>query len=351
MNKTTYFLFCTATIAAIGLATPVLAQTTINVSSWGGPNHGINTIVWPTWKAWVEEATEGRVTIKVTEDLGPPDVQMDIIADGVADATWIFHGLMPGRFEMTKLPEFPTFESFSSEAASAAYWETFEEYLIQGNEHRGLDVMAVGVHGPGQIFTAEKVEDFDELVNTRLRTGGGLMSELSDAIGVSGVALPPTGVYEAASQGVISGAMLSLEALRSFRLAEVLPNTLTVDGGFYRGSFAIIMNPMILESVSAEDREAIESVSGEQLSRLFGYMMDVSDQRGVEFAEELGNTFTEASEKDIAMLREVSDELIEKWAQKVSGGGIDAREALNFFHDRLPMAAEGESIESRLVQQ
>lgn len=163
--------------------------------------------------------------------------------------------------------------------------------------------MAVGLHGPGQIFTAEKVEALDELVNMRLRTGGGLMSGLADAMGVSGVALPPMGVYEAASQGVISGAMLSLEALRSFRLAEVLPNTLTVDGDFYRGSFAIIMNPMILESVSAEDCEAIESVSGKQLSRLFGYMMDVSDHRGVEFAEELGNTFTEASEQDIAMRR------------------------------------------------
>lgn len=351
MNKATRLMFSAAVIAGIGLTTPALAQTTINVSSWGGPNHGINTIVWPTWKAWIEEATEDRVTLEVNEDLGPPDAQMDLVADGVADASWIFHGHMPGRFELTKLPEFPTFESFSSEAASSAYWKTFKEYLAQGNEHRGLDVMAVGVHGPGQIFTGERVEAFEELGGKRLRTGGGLMSDLADAIGVTGVALPPTGVYEAASQGVIDGAMLTLEGLRSFRVAEVLPNTLTVDGGFYRGSFAIILNPMVLENVSAEDREAIESVSGEQLSRLFGYMMDVSDERGVEFAEELGNTFTDASEQDIAMLREVSDELIEEWADEVSRGEVDAREALDFFRDQLSTAAEGNSIESRVVQQ
>ncbi len=335
----------------ITLGTPALAQETINVSSWGGPNHGINTIVWPTWKAWIEEATEGRVTLKVTEDLGPPATQMALVADGVADASWIFHGHMPGRFELTKLPEFPTFEAFSSEAASAAYWETFEEHLAQANEHRGLEVMAVGVHGPGQIFTAEKVETFDELEGKRLRTGGGLMSDLADAIGVSGVALPPTGVYEAASQGVIDGAMLTLEGLRSFRVAEVLPYTLTVDGGFYRGSFAIIMNPMVWDRVSSEDREAIESVSGKQLSRLFGYMMDISDERGVEFAKELGNTFTEASEEDIAMLREVSDELIDQWANKVSSGDLDAREALAFFRDRLSEAADAESIGPRVVQE
>ena len=351
MNNATRLIIGTLAVSGIGLATPALAQTTINVSSWGGPNHGINTIVWPTWKAWIEEATEGRVTLQVTEDLGPPDAQMDLVADGVADASWIFHGHMPGRFELTQLPEFPTFEAFSSEAASAAYWQTHQEYLAQAKEHRGLAVMAVGVHGPGQIFTADKVETFDQLEGMRLRTGGGVMSDLADAIGVSGVALPPTGVYEAASQGVIDGAMLTLEGLRSFRVAEVLPYTLTVDGGFYRGSFAIIMNPMVWDEVSEEDRKAIESVSGESLSRLFGYMMDVSDRRGVEFAEELGNTFTEASEEDIAMLREVSDELIDEWADKVSRGDLDAREALAFFRDRLSVAADAESIEPRVVQQ
>ncbi|MDI5919380.1 TRAP transporter substrate-binding protein [Halomonas sp. LR5S13] len=349
MKKATGLIL--GTLAAAILSSTALAQTTINVSSWGGPNHGINTIVWPTWQAWIEEATEGRVTLQVTEDLGPPAAQMALVADGVADASWIFHGHMPGRFELTKLPEFPTFEDFSSEVASSAYWETFEAHLAQGNEHRGLEVMAVGVHGPGQIYTADKVETFDELEGKRLRTGGGVMSDLADAMGVTGVALPPTGVYEAASQGVIDGAMLTLEGLRSFRVAEVLPNTLQVDGGFYRGSFAIIMSPMVWDRVSAEDREAIEAVSGESLSRLFGYMMDVSDQRGVEFAKELGNTFTEASEEDIAMLQEVSDDLIDQWADKVSNGDLDAREALAYFRDRLAEAADADSIESRVVQE
>ncbi|MCH4563121.1 TRAP transporter substrate-binding protein [Halomonas sp. EGI 63088] len=349
MNKTIGLML--GTLAAATLSSQVLAQTTINVSSWGGPNHGINTIVWPTWKSWIEEATEGRVTLQVTEDLGPPAAQMALVADGVADASWIFHGHMAGRFALTQLPEFPTFEDFSSEAASAAYWRTHQEHLAQANEHRGLEVMAVGVHGPGQIFTGEQVESLDDLIGKRLRVGGGVMTELANAMQVTGVALPPTGVYEAASQGVIDGAMLTLEGLRSFRVAEVLPNTLQVDGGFYRGSFAIIMNPMVWDQVSAEDREAIEAVSGESLSRLFGYMMDVSDERGVAFAEELGNTFTQASEADIAMLRDVNDELIDQWADKVSRGDLDAREALSFFREQLAVAAEGDSIESRVAQE
>lgn len=336
-------------LLAASLSTTAMAQTTINVSSWGGPNHGINTIVWPTWKQWIEEATDGRVTLKVTEDLGPPAAQMDLVADGVADASWIFHGHMSGRFELTQLPEFPTFESFSSEDASAAYWRTHQEYLADAGEHRGIDVMAMGVHGPGQIFTREAVESLDELAGKRIRVGGGVMSDLADALEVSGVAMSPTDVYESASQGVIDGAMLTLEGLRSFRVAEVAPYTLTVDGGFYRGSFAIILNPMVWDQISTEDREAIEEVSGERLSRLFGYMMDSMDERGVAFAEEQGNTFTQANDADIDMLREVTDGLITEWIDEVGDSGVDAEAALAHFREQLQVAAEEDGIEPDVV--
>lgn len=63
-------------------------------------------MVWPTWKAWIEEATEGRVTVDVVHDLGPPASQMEMVADGIADATWVFHGYNAGRFLTTSYPSF-----------------------------------------------------------------------------------------------------------------------------------------------------------------------------------------------------------------------------------------------------
>ena len=163
----------------------------------------------------------------------------------------------------------------------------------------------------------------------------------------AGVALPPTGVYEAGSQGVIDGAMLVPEGLRSFRVAEIFPYTLTVDGGFYRGSFTIVVNPMIWDEMSPEDREAVESVSGERLSRLFGYMMDVVDVRGVDFAEELGHTFTELGDEDLNTLKSMSDSMIAEWAESVSENrNVDAMAAIEFYREQLIAAAEEESVSS-----
>jgi len=343
MNKTTGLMIGTLTAAI--MSTSALAQTTLTVSTWAGPNHGINTMVWPAWGAWIEEATEGRVTVEVVHDMGPPASQMEMVADGIADATWVFHGYNTGRFELTKLPEFPTFEDFSSENASAAYWRTHQEYLAEAGEHRGVDVVAAGVHGPGWIFSSEKFETLDDMKGKRIRVGGGVMGDLSNALELTGVALPPTGVYEAGSQGVIDGAMLVPEGLRSFRVAEIFPYTLKVDGGFYRGSFTIVVSPMFWDQVSPEDREAIEAVSGERLSRLFGYMMDTMDVRGVTFAEEQGHTFTDLGGDDLEALRGISDDMIEAWAESASASrGVDAMAAIEFFREQLAAAAEDESV-------
>lgn len=305
-------------------ATAASAQTVINVSTWGGPNHGVNTIVWPTWKTWIEEATDNRVTVRVIHDLAPPQAQMDAVTDGVADASWIFHSHLSSRFKLTQLADFPVRGEYSSEVVSAAYWHTYNKHLAPANEHRGVEVMAVAVHGPGQIFMREKITSLDQLAGKRVRVGGGVMNEVLGALKGVGVAFPPPATYEAASTGVIDGAMLPVESLTTFKLDEVAPHIFALDGGFYRGSFAIVMNPRVWEKVSAEDRAAIENVSGESLARLFGYMMDQADQRALDVA----TSYTRASAADTARVHEFVDGLKARWIKEASASGVDGEAAL-----------------------
>lgn len=312
-----------------------LADTTLTVSSWGSPKHGINTTVWPTWGQWIEKATDGRVKLEVVYDLAPPNSQMDVVADGVGDVTWLFHGFYPGRFTTTTLPEFPTFQPISSEKLSVAYWKTYDKYLRKANEYRGLVVAGVGVHGPGSIFSKDKVTQLSQLKGKRMRVGGGVMSAIAKQLDVAGVAMPPTGIYEASSQGVIDGSFLTLETLKSFRLAEVLPNTLTFPGGLYRGSFAIIVNADKWDEISPEDQQAIMAVSGEKLSALFGKMMDDQDQAGIAFAKEKGNTFTEASEAEIANAKAMTADMPAQWVKDNTNKGFDAQAAMDFYQSQL----------------
>ncbi|GEM79684.1 TRAP transporter substrate-binding protein [Vibrio superstes] len=308
----------------------------IKISTWGSPNHGINKVVWPTWGAWIEEATDGRVGIKIEYDLAPPHTQIDVVTDGIGDATWIFHGHKAGRFQLTQLPEIPTFsEGSSSELMSQAYWRTYSKYLKDGREHRGVEVLALSVHGPGQLITKNPVESLDALQGKKIRVGGGVISSVAKDMKVTPVFIPTTKVYESISQGVVEGAYQPVEALSSFRLAEVADNTLVIPGGLYRGSFAIVMNQDTLRSLSKEDQQSIKDVSGEQLSRLFGKMWDDVDNAAYETALEGGHTFTPATEEMITELKKSSEPLVTTWHKAAQKRKVDGPAAYAYFHQQL----------------
>ncbi|MGF1909447.1 TRAP transporter substrate-binding protein [Vibrio kasasachensis] len=311
-------------------------EKVIKVSTWGSPNHGINKVVWPTWGEWIEEATEGRVTLKVEYDLAPPHTQIDVVTDGIGDVTWIFHGHKAGRFKLTQLPEIPTFiEGTSSELMSQAYWRTFDKYLKNGREHRGVEVMGLSVHGPGQLITKMPVDSLDDIEGKKIRVGGGVISTMAKDMKVTPVFIPTTKVYESLSQGVVEGAYLPFEALSSFRLAEVADNTLVIPGGLYRGSFAIIMNRDTFADLSKQDQEAIRAVSGEKLSRLFGQMWDNADQNAYQQALESGHTFTPASKEMLAQLKQASEPLVADWYKVAEKRKVDGPEAYQYFNAQL----------------
>lgn len=315
--------------------TVALAQVTLTVSTWGSPQHGANVMVWPTWSRWVEEATNGRVKIKMVYELAPPNSQMEVVTAGTADITWLFHGFYPEYFTTTTLPEFPTFTTLSSEKLSVAYWRTFDKYLRKANEYRGLVVLGLGVHGPGSLLTKEKITNLSQLAGKRLRISGRLMSFIATELDIAGVAMPPTVIYEAATYDEIVGSLLTLETLKSFRLADVFPYVYQLPGGLYRGSFSLVINRDRWETLTPKDQAAIQQVSGEKLSALFGQMMDKYDKEGMAFAKAKGNQFTKADEKDITHLKKITADIPVYWVKDHAKKGFDSQAAIDFYRAQL----------------
>jgi len=187
------------TLASAALAlwsgTGFAADTTLTISSWAPPTHGINADMWPNFIKMVEDATDGRVSGEVKYGLGSPPAQFDLILDGVADATWIFHGYTPGRFVATKMIELPGYEG-NAEATSVAYWRAYEKYLADANEHEGVKVLAMMTHGPGVLHTDNAITGLDGISGMKLRLGGGVAGDVGAALGATGIRVPAPKVYE-----------------------------------------------------------------------------------------------------------------------------------------------------------
>ena len=127
-----------------------------------------------------------------------------------------------------------------------------------------------------------------------------------------------------------------MEAKKSFKLFEVAKNSYEVPGGFYRGSFAIIMNQDAFDGMSASDRTALETVFGETLSRMAGKAWDKIDLAGMaSLKEHADNSMTTASAEDAAKWQALTGPLIENVMAEVNAKGVDASAAHAFIKEQM----------------
>ncbi|MEM8951134.1 MAG: TRAP transporter substrate-binding protein [Pseudomonadota bacterium] len=323
-----------ASAAALTFSTPVKAQETLTISSWIPPQHAVNAIIFPEWIKQVEAATDGRVTGKIEFGLAPPPGQIDLIEDGSADVSWIFHGYNPGRFVTTKLIELPGYEG-DAEAASVAHWRAYDQYLKDAGEHDGVRVIALMTHGPGQVHMRDPITSLADLNGKKIRIGGGVSSNVGTALGAVGVQVPAPKVYETLSGGVADGVWMPMETNKSLRLYEVAPNTMIMPGGLYRGSFAIIMSEDALARLSDEDREAVLSTTGESLSALAGKAWADADLAGIENAKDVGVVMGEFPADDQAAFGEIAAEIRGQVIDEVAATGVDAEAAVALIQETM----------------
>lgn len=326
------FSMMKALLASAALAMPLMAQAeaehTLVISSWAPPTHNINAAMWPKFTEMVEEATDGRVTTELKLGLAPPPAQMDLVMDGAADLSIIFHGYQAGRFVTTKLIELPGFDG-NAEAASVAYWNAYDNYLSKADEHRGVKVVALHTHGPAQLHTSDPIENLDAIAGLKLRVPGGVGGDVGSALGATGISVPATKVYETLASNAADGVVMPIDSRQGFKLTEVAPHYYEMPGGFYRGSFAFIMNEDTFADLPEDLQTALEEkVFGEPISREIGKIWDAGDQASLTLtAETEGNTMTTASDEDQAKFAEIAQGVIDSVIAEVAETGVDAQAA------------------------
>lgn len=324
-----------AALSASTAMTALAAETTLIISSWAPPTHGMNAMMWPKFIEMIEEATEGRVTAQIKYKLGPPPAQFDLIQDGAADITWIFHGYNPGRFVATQLIELPGYEG-SAEAASVAYWRAYEKYLKTADEHKGVKLIALHTHGPGQLHSATKVTELNQIKGMKLRLGGGVSGAVGDTLGATGIRVPAPKVYETLASNAADGVMMPMEGKKGFKLTEVAQHSYVMPGGFYRGSFASIMNQEKFDSLSKQDQEALMTVFGEPASRMAGQVWDQIDTIGTDATKAASdNSLNTASEADQKAYGEMAKPIIEATISAARDKGVDAEAAVKFIASEM----------------
>jgi TRAP-type C4-dicarboxylate transport system substrate-binding protein len=306
------------------------AQIVLNASSWVPPAHPITANMLVPLCEDIARVTSGRVKCNV---LPKPPVAapqtFDAIANGLIDLSFTSHGYTPGRFALTEAAEFP-FMGDTAEVTAVAYERIYERMLAKADEHKGVVVLSVFTHGPGQMYNTKRpINSLRDLEGLKIRVGGGVVTDVAKALGTVPILKPAPESYELLSSGVVDGVFFPKESPLSFKFIPLIKYVTLVPGGLYNTSFVWMANPAKWNSISEADRKLLAPLLGEALARRSGRVWDAADAKGLAAMQEAKLSVTTASPQLVAEIRAKTATLESEWIEKkAKPKGVDGAAVL-----------------------
>ena len=330
--------FTLALITSAGLvaALPASAQVVLTASSWLGPAHTLSE-TQKEWCGLLEQKTAGKVKCNVLpRGVAAAPATFDAVRNGLADLSFTVHGYTPGRFVTTQIAEFP-FLGNNSEPVSVAFQRLYARTPAMAEEHKGVKVLAVFTHGPGIVFNTKRpVTKMEDLVGLKWRVGGGMVNEISKALGMNVTLKPAPESYELLSTGVMDGTLFPAESVEGFKIDKVIKYATIFPGGLYNTSFVLMMNQAKYDALPADVKAAVDEISGEFASRMMGRGWDKVDRRGMAFMQAAGVQFTKADAAFIKAVATKAAPLEDKWAADAEKKGMkDPKKVLADFRAEI----------------
>ena len=319
--------------ACCGLAS---AQTVLTVSSWLPPTHSLS-MAQKEWCDLLEKNTVGKMKCNILpRGVTAAPGTMDAVKNGLADVSYTVHGYTPGRFLYTQMSEFP-FLGNTSEPISVAFNKVAFKNPQFLSEHQGVKVISFFTHGPGMVFNTKRpVTSVDELGGLKWRVGGGMVNEISKVLNMNVTLKPAPDSYELLSGGVMDGTLFPAESTESFKIDKLIKHATIFPGGLYNTSFVFMMNQGKYDKLSADEKKAVDAISGEVAARMFGRGWDKVDRRAMGLMQANNVQIVKADAKFVADVKTKTAPLEQKWVKDAEAKGMkDAAKVLAEFRAEI----------------
>lgn len=329
-----------AAAAALAVALPARAQAPLTFSSWVPPTHHL-TIWQQNWAADVEKATNGRVKFQsLPKAPAAPPGTFDAVRDGLVDLSYVTASYTPARHIFPLMAELPG-AGDTAEVNSVAYSRIHWKHFHKQGEYKGVKLLAVWTHGPGQMFTKKPVKAMSDFQNLKIRTGGGIAEKTANALGASAFVKPAPESYELLNSGVADGVFFPFESIVSFKLDKLIGQATVFPGGLYSSSFGFFMNEDKWNKIAKQDQAIIEKYAGEYAARSNGQSWDKADQVGLNALKAAGANVVNADAAMRAEAQKRAGPIIEEWIKAASAKGVNAKAILDEFRAELKKVAAG----------
>ncbi|MEJ7929476.1 TRAP transporter substrate-binding protein [Ramlibacter sp. AN1015] len=330
-----------AAAAAFIAVSPAQAQTVLTVSSWVPASVPLS-LVQKEWCDLLEKNTGSKMRCNhLPRAVANPPGTYDAIKSGLADISFAVPGYTPGRFVLPQIAEFP-FLGDSAEAISAAFSRVAARYPQFSKEMDEVHVLAYFTDAPGMLLNTKRpVTKLEDLQGLKWRITGGIVGEMSQALGMNGTLKPATDTYELLSSGIMDGTLFPADAIEPWKLEKLIKHATVIPGGLYNTGFVFIMNKARYDKLAPEEKKAIDAISGEVAARMFGRGWDKADRRGYALMQANDVKIVKADPKFVADIKARVAPVENAWVERAKAKGLpDPAKVLQEFRTEITKAAK-----------
>ena len=266
-----------ATTLSISTCPAMADPIVIKFSHFLRPTSFFQTDVVEPWAKELEAKTNGQVKVEIlsaSSPLGKPTEQANQVKAGAVDIALGLRGAEGDKFPGSSIIELP-FLVPNALAGSRALWGLHADGKL-ADEYNDYKVLALFVHNPGLIHTANKrVMNLADLKGMRFRVPNKTVAAALEHVGATPVVLQVNEVMDAVKRGKIDGIVTTWgNPLKGFNDYMKFHT----DTRFYTAAFFIVMNREKYQSLPTDVRRAVDELSGETWSAKFGPLWDKWDQ-------------------------------------------------------------------------
>jgi len=344
MNRRQFGASLAAVASSIIAAPAVFAQQKIEMklAYFVGDQHAMSQWL-VNWANNLEKESGGRIAVKrfPGSQMGPVQQHYDFARTGQADVVWFLHGATPGRFPLTELTQLPYLVGSAEIGTKVLNDATLRAKYLDA-EHRGVKVLLLFTHQPGNVHTTKKpIRTIEDMRGLRIRFASPTIRDFVAALGGTPVGVLPTEQVEQLQKGTIDGVFIDYGGAGiAFKMGGILKYSTEMYS--YVSSFGMAMNEDFWSKLPP-DLQALVTKSVSGVEKEVGQAWDGLDVPGKKALLDGGGEAIRLSTAENDKFRKTGAAVTEAKLKELEDKGMPARAV----HAMLTTLAEQHAKTSR----
>jgi TRAP-type C4-dicarboxylate transport system substrate-binding protein len=292
------------------------------------------------WANNLETESGGRITVKrfPGSQMGPVQQHYDFVRTGQADVAWFLHGATPGRFPLTEIVQVPYLVG-SAEIGTKVLNDPELRSKYLDAEHRGVKVLLLLTHQPGNVHTTKKpIHTVEDMKGLRLRFASPTIRDFVAALGGTPVGVLPTEQVEQLQKGTIDGVFIDYGGAGiAFKMGGILKYSTEMYS--YVSSFGVAMNPDFWNKLSP-DLQALVTKSMTGVEKEVGAAWDALDVPGKKALIDGGAEAIRLTPEENSNFRKIGAEVAEAKVNELESKSMPARAIYTMMKSLAEMHAK-----------